>query len=339
MKRYTTFLILSVATSLGFAQREVPHTAEVELEFSVAVPAARWINGFLPRYSRALNGATPAVWMLDRDGREVIPKTAISFPDAPMVEIHAVTSSVSSVLYASGEAWTPAGAGTGMILKVAPGDSSIQVIRTDDFLAVELAVTHNDEIWAFGLPITLQASRNSTSDYMTLYRFNSAGRLVQKLLPRSLFGDEVIPTHAFGNIGWPRLVAAGDRIGVYSAVAGRWIELDAASGKISADLRLDRPKASDGTSQSVSELVMTETTNEVYAFWGSTNDPLGGIYRLDKSNSKWQPANRAGYPEGCSGLAGIDGDDLILRSNAKAVRAGSTAKSRVFAWTPALNFH
>ena len=315
----------------AFLDAQTPmHTAAVELEFTPRVSAAYWAGGFMAEYSRAINNATPTVWLFDREGTRVTPPVPNSFPDAPSSEIHAVTADSSGNLYASAEAWANGGSGTGMICKISRGGQSIQVIRTDDFLAVALAVAETGEIWAFGLPLELQATQSTESDYMTLWRFDASGRVIDKSLPRSSFGHDIIPTHAFGDVGWPRLSANGTRVGLYSATANRWMEFDASTGKTLADLRVPRPKAADGSIGAIGMVVITES-GDVYARSGyqTAVNEGSGILKLDKTNSKWMPQTAAPCQESCASLYGADGNHLIMRYG------NGTSHSWTFAWVDA----
>lgn len=320
--------VISCMTFLPALWAQSQHSATVELEFTPQVSASYWVHGFLPKFSRSMNGEEAAVWMFDRDGKQVIPRTRIAFPDAPQADIHAATADVHGNLYASVEAWARNGMGTGAICRLAAGDGAgpIQIIRTDDFLPIALAGTDSGEIWAFGLPLELQAARSTEREYMTLWRFNSDGRVIQKLLPRSSFGPGVIPTHVQAG-GWPQIWATGTHVGIYSANSARWIELDSSSGKIVVDLRVPRPMASDGAAGNLSFIAMTDPSNEVYGQWGfSTDAHTRGLFKLDKTVPRWVALDEPQCPAGCPGLRGAEGSALILRA------PGGTSHSWTFDW-------
>lgn len=335
-RRKQVLLGMALATCVvGIAQaiQAVNHTAAVELDFTPRTSAAYWASGFLAEYSRAIGGATPTVWLFDRDGNQVTPPTAISFPDAPSAEIHTVTADSSGTLYASAEAWAGSGGGTGVICRIPRGGKSVQIIRTGYFVAVALAATKAGEIWAFGLPLVLQTARSTDAEYMTMWKFDASGRVADKFLPRSTFGKGLVPSHAFGDVGTPRLVANGTRVGLYSATANRWMEFDAVTGSILADIHVPRPKAQDGSLGSVNMVAMTET-GDVYAHCGyrtATNEG-SGFYQLDKAASSWIRLAAPICDETFSNLFGVDGNSLIVRYGP------GTSHSWTFAWIDAKGF-
>jgi hypothetical protein len=127
-----TALVASTVTTLC-AQAFPQRTLDVQLKFDGTVARAHWVNGYLPEFSRAVNGMRPKVWMEDRAGRVTIPETEITFPEGLHVDIWDVTADRSGYLYAGIEASSPEGNGAGAICRVAPGGKDILVIRTEDF--------------------------------------------------------------------------------------------------------------------------------------------------------------------------------------------------------------
>jgi len=299
------------------AELAATHTVRIDLDFTPGTPRPRWAGPYLPSYSRGIGGTRSTVRMLDRDGKEIIRETEISFPEAYHVDISAVTADQSGYLYAAAQVWSTVKSETGIICKVSNGDAPIRVIRTDDFLVKALAVTREGEIWAFGLPPLLQAERTSTDEYMTLWHFDASGRVVDRILPRSTFGTDEIPTLRHGDVGGPHLCATGTRLGVYSSVARRWIEFDFRTHNKKIDLHIEPPAAADGTHALTAELVMVDSTNDVYAFFtypdiNAVHRP--GLYRLDKSASRWVRVHERSSTIDFGGLFGVEGDELILRS-------------------------
>ncbi|HEX5432229.1 MAG TPA: hypothetical protein VFW83_09695 [Bryobacteraceae bacterium] len=313
-----------MASAQVFPERSV----DVQLKFDGTTNRDRWVAGYLPMYSRAINGATPKVWMYDKNGKKTIPETEILFPDTYYANVWDVTADRSGNLYASMEIWSSAGAGTGAICRVAPGAKKILVVKTDDFRWVSLAAGNNGDIWAFGHPLLLQTVRRTKSEYDTLWHFDSSGRLIEKLLPRSVFGPDLIPTQAFGDLGFPYLRITSARLGVYSATAGRWMEYDLSQRKWVVDVPIVRLRASDGIKPIMADLAMTEPDDSVYAFFVYRDvdaTHTSGLYRLDKRNAKWVHIDDGSKEFG--GLFGADGSDIILR-----------AGSKTYGWFPEAKF-
>ena len=311
-------VVLVIATfRLLTAQTFPTHSVDVQLDFSPRTSLSTWKSGYLPKFSRPIGGGKPTVWMLDKNGATTIAETEIWFPDASHVEVEDVTADSLGNLYASVEAWSGDGRGTGAICRVSQG-KPILVIRTDDFLTEALAVSKSGEIWAFGLPIVLQATRRVSLNYETLWRFDSSGRVIGKLLPRAEFGEDVIPTHVFGDVGGPHLWATGTRIGLFSATASRWIEYDAKTGAKVVDVPVAPPVAADGVKAAIGNLVMTDSANRVFAFVAyrhSDASHVSQLCELDKTSGRWVPVPRASQE--FNGLCGADGDSLVLRAGTK----------------------
>jgi hypothetical protein len=242
------------------------------------------------------------------------------------VQIRDVTADRSGNLYASAEVWAPGGAGTGVICKISPGGKTIRVTRTDDFLPISLAVAQNDDVWAFGIPLLLITVKKSTMEYNTLWHFDSAGKLLEQTLPRSTFGPGTEPAHLFGDVGGPHLQATSTRLGLYSATAERWVEYDLRLGKQILDLKVPRLTGPDGVKATLWDLVMTDSDNDVYAFYAYRSPDAShrtAVYRLDKSTAKWIAVHESSGSTEFGALYGADGEELILR-----------AGSGTFGWFP-----
>jgi len=296
-----------------FAEEAVlKHSVQVDLEHSPQFGPARWVNGFLPKYARPYNGEQPYAWLLDRNGKEVIPKTLLAIPEASTVFPQAATADAKGNLYVSVDAWT-SGLGTAAICKVTRGGGSMRVIRTGDFLGMALAATPSGELWVFGLPQTYQTIRHTNEEYSTLERFDASGKRMEELLPRSGFGADVIPTLRIGGGDEPYLLASDNRLGLYSATADRWVEFDLNSGRIVTDLVVARPADNKGGHQNLAGMVMTGS-NEVYAkFRSSRAAPTEwDLYKLDRGAKRWIPIDRGPIPPLYRALRGAEGDDLII---------------------------
>jgi hypothetical protein len=326
--RVVVAAVLNLIVPVLTAQRLPRHTVDVQLDFSGREAQTSWVNGYFPRFNAAWGNSKPIVWMLDRNGKTVIPKTEIWFPEAFHVEVRAVTADVVGNLYASVEVWSNSKDGIGAICKVSARGDPIRVTRTDEFLALAIAATRGGEVWGFGLPILLQTKRTTTDNYMTIARIDRSGRLIDRMLPRSTFGPEVIPTLGYGDVGMPHLWATSSRVGLYVPTTGRWIEFDPTTGAKLLDITAVRPTADDGKKAAVIDLVMTESDGHTYAFFNyvltkdQSHQP--GLYELDKSSERWVRIPDRGAAEEFRGLFGADGDDLVLRAGTKT-----------FGWVPA----
>ena len=282
-----TLAILAPAIAQTPATQVFPRrTADVDLNLLSEGSRAHWVSGYLPL--QALT--TPEVWMFDRQGKLVIPRTELLPPGASHFDIKTVTADQNGNLYAAGEAWSGSGAGTGAICRMGRDGKTILVIKTDDFVPMSLATTNKGDIWAFVVPLLLLASRTTTSEYNTLWHFDSSGRSIEQLLPRSTFGADVIPTLGVFEIGKPQLRATSTHLGLYSAITSRWIEYDLQTGKKIVDLTVPRPVAADGTKTILEDLSVTDSDNQVYGFFGHQHRDeahRNALYRLDKESAHW----------------------------------------------------
>src|SRR5579859_479263 len=133
-RRRGTMLLVPLLLS---GQQPARHTLDVDLDFSTNTSRSRWVSGYLPKYTRE----PPAVWMIDSNGKSTIPRTEISFPQTTRIDIRSVTADRTGNLYASAEVWSGNKAAVGVICRFSRDGGPALVIRTDDFLAVALAVT------------------------------------------------------------------------------------------------------------------------------------------------------------------------------------------------------
>jgi hypothetical protein len=305
---------------LLFSQTFPTHTVDINLDFNPMTSLSQWVFGYLPKYSRS----TPSVWMLDRTGREIIPRTELSFPDATRIEIKAVTADRSGNLFASAEVWSYGQAASGIIVRMNRDQSPALVIRTNDFLGIALAVSPSNEIWCFGLPLLFQTTRTTTQEYQTVLRFSHSGNLISSVLPRSGFGKDTIPTEAYGDLGFPMIWASKNRIGVYSAKARRWVELDSTTGATLLDIFVTPPTAADGTVGAPYNMGLLDDDNSVYMSFATNHFGTGqinGLFWLDEDSRRWIPAPERSKSSEYGLLSGGDGKNLIFRGG-----------SRTFGW-------
>jgi hypothetical protein len=328
MSRFATAVLALALLVVGqapvVAQVFPRHTAELDLNLLSQGSREHWVGGYLPQQGLT---SIPEVWMFDRQGKLVIPRTELLPPGASHFDIKHVTADQSGNLYAAGQVWSGAGAGTGAICRIGPGGKTILVIKTDDFVPWVIAATKDGDIWALVVPLLLQTHRTTTNEYNTLWHFDGSGRLLEQLLPRSTFGPEVIPTLGFADVGKPQLLTTSTRLGVYVAARSRWIEYDLKAGKKIIDLTVPRPAAADGTLALLGDLSMTESDNEVYGFFGYGHRDAAHpnvLYRLDKESGRWIKIFDLTPPAEYTWVFGADGDDLVLR-----------AGERTYGWFPA----
>lgn len=166
----------------------------------------------------------------------------------------------------------------------------------------------------------MQTKKTSSEDFTTIIRIDPAGRIVGKMLPRSTFGPDVIPTIGYGETGSPRLWATANRVGLYAPRIGRWIEFDSANAKLIGNADVNPPMALDGKKAAMVDLTMTKTDSRVYAFFRYQNDDpshVSGIYELDRSAKRWALFRSRRPSDEFGGLFGADGDELILRAGTK----------------------
>lgn len=310
--KYLLFAALTVAP--GVAQVFPQKNVDLPFDGSPRLPRARWVHGYLPTYLRPMDGKRPAVSMVDKSGATVIPETEIWRQDASLVEIHAVTADAAGRLFAAVEVKGLNGEVTGFVYRVEDGGKTMSFTATGGFIPRALAATRSGEVWAFGTPAELRTQRQTKMEYETLWRFDAAGQVAEKLLPRSTFGDDVIPAHNLG-AGAPFMWATSSRVGVFSSTAGRWVEYDVETHQKVVDIRPEGLKAQDGRAPILGELAMTDSDNEVYAFWAYPSQDANALYRLNRSKGVWEKVTP--QTKEYRGFFGADGDALIFRAGTK----------------------
>lgn len=317
-------ILCAVGTAVvGIAEGEQhpQRTLDVELDFTPNTSASHWIHGFLPKYTRGLDGRPPTVWMIDSQGRTVVPKTELTFPGVRYVEVKALSADTGGNMYASFQAWSDEKAATGAICKFPAGGGASRLIRTNDFLAVAMAVTPRGDIWAFGLPVLLITKRETTMEYSSLLHFSPLGILVESLLPRSSFGEKTIPTLAFGDTGEPIMWSSRNRVGLYTPAVQRWIEFDPTTSRKVLDLVASAPVAASGKPAAIFQMAMTDSDDSVFAAFydprpGSSKN-ISGTYWLDKESRRWIVARPDGMSAEYQLFSGGDGDSLVFRAGSK----------------------
>ncbi len=299
---------------LCIAQAEAPtRTVYIPVEFERDNSRDRWDRGFWIMFKRSYDpGREPQVWSYDRDGKLVIPKTDIRFPDARYAILRSVAATGDGGVVASAELWNAAGEVATVLCSIAPGGRITRVVRTDSFFGDDLAVAPNGHIWAFGTPPLLY--KEKTAEYDTLAHYDRDGKLLGRHLPRAGFGVPYSPTLTH-NLGISRVVASPTRVGVFSARAQQWIEFSS-SGELLDRFTLPPPAGPDGKAAETPEVVMTES-GAVYGYFLVSPKPGGkfysGLHQLDRANRKWVLVPRERFMEGFGGLFGFEGNSVILR--------------------------
>jgi hypothetical protein len=181
-----------------------------------------------------------------------------------------------------------------------------------------LTVTKKGDIWAFGQPVSLITARETTLEYDTVRHYDAIGQLVGSMLPRSRFGETVIPTFPRTQAVFPHMDATSTRIGLYVPATTQWIEIDPVTLKVIADVAVSPPRGRNGEPAELIQIVMTESDGSVYAGFSDQSRGVGsdssGLYWLDREASRWLATNSSGKSPEYQLFSGRDGDDLIFRA-------------------------
>jgi hypothetical protein len=146
------------------------------------------------------------------------------------------------------------------------------------------------------------------------------GKLIGEGLPWSSFRCGLHPV-AVSTVGWARLAASKDRIGVLLPDCHEWVEFNFGGDLTGRWNWRDVPTGKrDGSSAWISSAVMTPS-NEVFARIGI------GLYRLNREQGAWDPVDLSaatGSGAMFTWLAGNDDESLIYTSLREMIWASAT---------------
>ncbi|HTS36334.1 MAG TPA: hypothetical protein VMH04_11715 [Candidatus Solibacter sp.] len=307
-----------------FAQHEQAssiHLSEPHRQISLAGLSGTWHRywdkDYLITYGTdSTSEATPdrpSVTLYDRSGK-VAREAVVWFPDAYSVGINDAAVGKSGTLVVAAGARNQQGVIANFIAAIDTTGHMTNVIRTTPFLPIYVCAAEDGTVWSFGLDRDADGKRVKESAMLRQYSFDKGQ--INALLYQSALkstGWELSRGRYPGEIS---LRCTSQRVGLYNACAGQYVEIDLPTGRLTASKVEPVPSPHD---MHVTGFALTEAGDVFVSLWGRSGDsPHSGIFKLSfdaEHVGSWVPvANSSGpYLHGgpVERLLGTDGTELI----------------------------
>ena len=267
----------------------------------------KWRHGTYLVVSRA-DPAFPSFFTIDRQG-SMSSEFSIRPPGASRLWVSDFDRLSDGTAVFCGGAYSETGQLAPFLAWMSPDGNSIRVVRTDPYWANMLSVAPDGTVWTVGEEringhIDAPGS-NPNGD--VLRHFNSSGKLIDSLLPRSKFRGALRVTYGY-------LQVTHDRLGWYGPDQGKGEYTE-----ISLDTKKEHdfpgmpgePNLANGVTK-VLGFALTDS-DKVYL----TCDPSSGVrttYTLDRASESWVALNVPAL----NGMArpvlnGVEGEQLVFR--------------------------
>lgn len=265
-------------------------------------PLPRFGDGFLLAYD--FENAT--VWSSDRTGRVFLNEVKATLPDVTRMQIKDVTASANGMVAVTGTAFHRDGSLVSVIVWINSSGEAVRAVRTTPFAALRITFAKDGTLWAMGR--VHDHEFNPVPGHQILRRYDQEGRLIRTLLPEQTFSS---PRRHPADGGF--LLAAADRIGVYSVAANEWVEVSL-EGEI-----LGRWHTPPQPSRDVMITGAALTASGDFYLSMQKDGPIASevsfpVYRFDKPSGTFQPVTLPSVPGSQNGLLllGSEGENLIL---------------------------
>ncbi|MFN7920421.1 MAG: hypothetical protein U0Q16_10005 [Bryobacteraceae bacterium] len=269
----------------------------------------KWSNGGMVTL-QFKDADEPVIWLAGPSGKRSVP---FSIPGAQSITIHDFDRGSDGTIGVSGTMAERNGGG-GFVARISPDGADLQIIRTDSYRPVMVAVAPDGSLWTAGSEtVRPDAARGPA----VIRRFDRSGKMTGSFVPQSSMGHIV----AFvGSDSHHAFRVSKDRVAWYST-SGRYVEISLA-GNVLTDIAVKLP-VGNGKPE-ISEITFA-LTDEGQAFLcvpfygGSTGQRIvATIYALDRSARVWEPAPVAEQHNGY--IYGADAGRLVLMDGNRAVQ-------------------
>jgi len=297
------------------------HRAVFREAVAAGVSWPRWSGDMLLSRKQLITSPDPShnLFIYRRDG-SVAARVRVWLPDAFRVWLYdAAVSGDGDLIATVGVAHSIRGEFAGFLALISPAGVVTKVVRTAPFDGRAVGFAADRSIWVLGLQTAEDRSVRKAPDHMVLHQYDSDGKLLKQLLPRSSFncgdGHPALPQG-----GRAYLVSSADRIGVLTSPPCReWVELSL-DGAVVGRLKLpfmpyvrDPSPLPDPTRSKLLTGVAMTRDNQMYA---SFSDGEGSrLFRLGRDQGVWEPVQTPGDRETpFTMLLGSEGDSLVYHS-------------------------
>jgi len=311
----------AAAAALAVASAGAQELAAPEKRISVTrnfahQPVPNWQNGYVLAWD-SVSTAVPYVFAFDPSGR-LVTQSRMEIPQATRIIVRNVAAAPAGTLVVAGSAGTADGQFASYLAWVSPGGKLERLVGGSMFAALRVCFASDGTLWAFGRARTPNYQEQPGHD--VLRQYSNDGRMVRSLLPRESFARDDHRHPAEGSF----LVAAKDRVGLYSTSAKEWIEVS-----LSGDV-LGRWKGIDtGPGMMITGAAVT-SSGSVYVSVQTVrgNETKATFFRFNREQGVWALVDGAKVlpPSRVGAIVGADDNHLVIRSSANS--------SLDFSWVP-----
>lgn len=307
----------------AWAQQMAAPIRQVTYEdvFKQGYSVPKWEQGFLVAWKMDTSSSDAEENLALYDGHgKLVGKTRIWFQDASFLRIEDAAARKDGNVAVVGWAVTSSGSHAAFLADVSVTRSSERIIQTSPFEGQAVGFGPDGTIWVLGLEVGPGRRMEAAPDHYMVQHFGTDDILKDQHLLRSDFHCEL----AIQINGVPRVVASGDRIGLFAPFCRMWLELSPAGEVLGQWKWNPRAPVSNGVEKlggarmaSVRSVTLT-SGNELY---GRSDWPKPhSLLRFDRQSGDWTPvgtsaAETAGAP--FIWLEGSDGDTLVYGSVGK----------------------
>lgn len=169
------------------------------------------------------------------------------------------------------------------------------------FYSRHLAVAPDNTIWGWGYNV--RTVDDSSSADPVLYRWSETGRLLQQLLARKDFAEDLPVGSLDAKLGMSCMAVSRDRIVVYAVKSGVLAEVST-NGDVIGSYKPTRPLRKDGEPERMGGLAVTDD-GEIYASFGR-------LYRFDRASRAWAPVEEPAALAVPGRIYGSFGNQILL---------------------------
>lgn len=310
-KRRIDVAIITLASAfVQKAPAAAPPVFQIESEVAVSrgikvVP--EYNNGWLVTY----DFDTASIWTADKHGR-VIMELTLALPGVSQFHISDVAARSDGTIAVTASAVSD-GRWTGLILWFTRSGTLLRAVKTAHFGIYSLAFTSDGTLWTVGHQT--DELYKPVPEHHLIRRYDQDGRLIDFLLPLSSIAPgkrgAVPPGHEC------RLAPGPDRMGLFCAQTGDWLEFNLAGEIVKRVKVTGAPPATEFLGAAI-------LNGQVYLCGqGPARWPEPGIklYSLDETSARLTLVNPARTEDqGRAALiVGVDKDKLVTLSDNKLV--------------------
>ncbi len=180
---------------------------------------AKWGDGFMVS---ATSDPRPVITVCEPAKGSLVYQVDLWQPEAARMLIQDTAVNGEGTAAAAVQLWKSDGTlAVGVFIVEKPGRIT-RVIRTNPLVALRVGFGPDQSIWAL---VRDAAAEETGRDYDVLQKYGREGQFLGSFLRRSLFPGKRHPA-AHANGGITQMVKSPDRIGIFLATTGEWVEVN-----------------------------------------------------------------------------------------------------------------